>query len=174
MPWYFAYGSNMQAATLRGRRGIVPTRAVPVRAPGWRVVFDKPSLFGLPESYANLVVDAAATAFGVAFAITDDELAHVELTEGVAIGNYRRVEVAVEALAVVPDPPAVAYSLSSDSRDPTRRPSTRYLGVVLDGAREHGLPADWIAWLSGIEAAAESVVSQAARGLIDAVMRRRS
>ncbi len=173
MPWYFAYGSNMQRATLSGRRGIAPTRALAVRVPGWRVVFDKPSLLGLPEAYANLVADAAATAFGVAFHITDDELAHVELTEGVAIDNYRRVEVAVEPLAVVPDAPTRAYSLSSDRRDPTRRPSTRYLGIVLDGAREHGLPPHWIEWLAGIDAAAESVVSQAARGLMDAVMKRR-
>jgi gamma-glutamylcyclotransferase len=174
VPWYFAYGSNMQRATLSGRRGIAPTRAVPVRVPGWRVVFDKPSLLGLPEAYANLVADAAAHAFGVAFAISDDELAHVELTEGVAIGNYRRVEVAVEPLDVVPDPPARAYSLSSDQRDPTRRPSTRYLGVVLDGAREHGLPAHWLEWLASLDAAAESLVSQAARGLLDAVMKKRS
>ena len=40
--WYFAYGSNMQSATLRGRRGIAYRRALPARVSGWRVVFDKP------------------------------------------------------------------------------------------------------------------------------------
>jgi hypothetical protein len=40
--WYFAYGSNMESGTLRGRRGIPFRRAVAARAPGWRVVFDKP------------------------------------------------------------------------------------------------------------------------------------
>src|SRR5512144_1830525 len=127
VPWYFAYGSNMQAATLRGRRGIEPTRAVAVRVRGWRVVFDKPSMLGLPEAYANLVQDPEAMSCGVAFEVTDDELAHIELTEGVVVGNYRRVEVAVEPLVEVDDAPAVAWSLSSERRDAARRPSTRYL-----------------------------------------------
>ena len=38
--WYFAYGSNMQGATLRGRRGIAWSRAVPARVANWRFVCD--------------------------------------------------------------------------------------------------------------------------------------
>src|SRR6266571_8462260 len=40
--WYFAYGSNMQRATLCGRRGIEPLRALAARAAGWRLALDKP------------------------------------------------------------------------------------------------------------------------------------
>ena len=74
---------------------------------------------------------------GVAFAITADDHAHVELTEGVAFGNYRRVELPVEPL-VPRDAPATAFSLSSDRRDPALRPSTRYMALVIEGALEHG------------------------------------
>src|SRR5437868_1477011 len=101
--WYFAYGSNLQAATLRGRRGIDYQRAVPVRVRGWRLVFDKPPLFRAGTSVANIVADDAAETVGVAFAMTDDDHAHVELTEGVGFGNYRRVEVAVEPLEPTDD-----------------------------------------------------------------------
>jgi hypothetical protein len=47
MPWYFAYGSNMQSATLRGRRGVGYARALPARVPGWRLVLDKPPLISV-------------------------------------------------------------------------------------------------------------------------------
>jgi len=47
--WYFAYGSNMQAATFRGRRGIEPLRALAARLPGWRLVLDKPPLVPVGE-----------------------------------------------------------------------------------------------------------------------------
>ena len=90
--WYFAYGSNLQVATLRGRRGIDFQRAVPARARGWRLVFDKPPLVSAGTSVANIVADEAAEVLGVAFAITPDDHAHVEHTEGVAFDNYRRVE----------------------------------------------------------------------------------
>ena len=79
--WYFAYGSNMQAATLRGRRGITWSRAIPARLGGWRFVCDKPPLFpSMAESYANLVPEDGAETYGVLFELEANDLAHVELT----------------------------------------------------------------------------------------------
>ena len=40
--WYFAYGSNMETATFRGRRGIAYRQALPARLTGWQLVLDKP------------------------------------------------------------------------------------------------------------------------------------
>lgn len=173
MIWYFAYGSNMQRDTFCGRRGVVCQRAVPVRVPGWRVVFDKPPLLPIGESFANLVPDPDAEALGVAYAIGPDDLAHVELTEGVAIGNYRRVRVPVEPLAAVADPPGEATSLSSDRRDPSLRPSERYMGLVIAGALEHGLPDAWLAFLRAVPAGPESLLASTTRPLVDAFLRRR-
>jgi hypothetical protein len=170
--WYFAYGSNMQRDTFCGRRGIECLRAVPVRVPGWRVVFDKPPLLPIGESFANLVPDADAEALGVAYAVTDDDLAHIELTEGVAIGNYRRVTLAVEPLAHVPDPPREASSLSSERRAPELRPSTRYMGLIIAGAIEHGLPEPWLDFLRAVPAGAESALAGATRPMLDAFLRR--
>src|SRR5262249_25889193 len=124
--WYFAYGSNMQSETLRGRRGVPFRRAVVVRAPGWRVVFDKPPLFSIGEAFANIVREPDAVAWGVAFEIGDDDLAQIERSEGVMLGNYRRVQLAVEALIDCEDAPRVVTSLASDRRDPSLLPSTRY------------------------------------------------
>jgi gamma-glutamylcyclotransferase len=171
--WYFAYGSNLQSATLRGRRGIACTRAVPARAPGWRLVFDKPRLFGAESSIANIVPDPEAAVIGVAFAMSADDLAHVELTEGVGIGHYSRVELAIEPLASVAGAPASAYSLTSDRRDPTLKPSTRYMGLIIEGALEHALPDEWLAFLRAVDACEESAAALAMRPMIDELMKRR-
>lgn len=171
--WYFAYGSNLQSATLRGRRGIDFQRAVPVRVPGWQLVFDKPRILGRDSSVANIVPDAASAVIGVAFAMTADDHAHVELTEGVAFENYRRVELALEPLGAVSDPPATALSLTSEHRDPSLQPSTRYMGLVIEGAIEHGLPAYWIERLRQVPACEESAASIAMRPMLDQLFKRR-
>jgi hypothetical protein len=171
--WYFAYGSNLQSATLRGRRGIDYQRAVPVRVRGWRLVFDKPPLLRAGSSMANIVADEAAEVIGVAFAMTAADLSHVEHTEGVAFGNYRRVELAVEPLAPTVDPPQVAYSLSSDRRDPAARPSTRYMTLVIEGALEHGLPATHLDALRCVPSCEESAAAAALRPVLDRFMKRR-
>src|SRR5262249_2700141 len=132
--WYFAYGSNMQSETLCGRRGVPFSRAVAVRVPGWRVVFDKPPLFPIGEGLANVVQEPGAVAVGVAFEVTGDDLVQIERSEGVMLGNYRRVEFPVEALTDCEGAPRVATSLSSDRRDPSLLPSTRYMALVIAGA----------------------------------------
>ena len=170
--WYFAYGSNMQSATLRGRRGIAYTRARAARGRGWRLVFDKPALLAVGHGFANIVPEDGAEVLGVLFEVSEDDLAHVEMTEGVLIGNYAAVE--VEACPL--DEPTItltARSLSSDRRDPAMRPSLRYMEIVVEGALEHGLPDDHVAVLRAVEAIEESAEAAALRPMLDTVMKRR-
>ena len=168
--WYFAYGSNMQAATFRGRRGIEPRQALAVRAMGWRLVLDKPPIFSIGHSFANVVPDEHAVVYGVAYEISADDLAHVEFSEGVQLGNYVRAELGVETLA---GDALSAVTLTSTKRAEGLRPSTRYMGLLIDGAIEHGLPEHWIAMLRDVPAVEESAGAKAARALIDLVIRRK-
>lgn len=168
---YFAYGSNMQTATFSGRRGIAFRRARPARVAGWRLVFDKPPFLPVGEGFASIVPDPVAAVIGVLYEITAADLEHVDLTEGVLIGHYRRIEVAVTPL----DTPATAlraYTLTSDRRDPTLQPSDRYMGLVVAGAEEHGLPADWIALLRAVPRRPESPAAARLRPLVDEALRR--
>ena len=171
--WYFAYGSNMQSETLRGRRGVPFSRAVAVRVRGWRVVFDKPPVFSIGEAFANIVHEPGADALGVAFEVTDDDLAQIERSEGVMLGNYRRVELVVEALTDCEDAPRVATSLASERRDPSLLPSTRYMALVIAGALEHALPQDYVERLRAIPAREPTAAARALRPLVDAAVRRR-
>lgn len=170
--WYFAYGSNLQRATFCGRRGIVCLRAVPVRVPGWRLVFDKPSILPSGHATANIVAEHGAEVLGVAYEISESDHQHVELTEGVLLGNYRRITVEIEPLVATHGAPRTAYSLGSESRDPTLLPSTRYLALVVEGALEHGLPEAWVAWLRSVPAEPERAESIALRAGIDRFLRK--
>lgn len=164
--WYFAYGSNMQSATFRGRRRIDWQRALPARAPGWRLVIDKPPLIPIGEAFANIVPDPESAVLGVLYEISPQDLAHVELTEGVLIGNYLRIDVPVVSLG---SPPleVVAATLRSDARDATLCPSHRYMACLIAGAEEHGLPAEWIAFLRGMRSIPESAEAASFRPLLD-------
>ena len=168
--WYFAYGSNMQSATLRGRRGVAYTRALAARVPGWRLVLDKPPLISIGHGFANIVPDPADAVLGVLFEITEVELAHVEFSEGVRIGNYDAVD--IEAWPLATGEPVRARSLSSARRDPTLRPSVRYMSLLIEGAIEHGLPAEYVETLRAIPSVEESAEAAALRPIIDSAMKR--
>jgi gliotoxin/aspirochlorine biosynthesis gamma-glutamylcyclotransferase len=170
--WYFAYGSNMQPATFEGRRGIAPLRVVVARLCGWRLVLDKPPLLSVGGAMANVVEDAAASVLGVAYALTPADFAHVELTEGVLIGNYRRAAVHLTPLAG-PSRTIAGFTLTSDRRDPTLRPSRRYLRLLVEGAEERGLPAEYVAWLRTLPAVDEPPEAAATRLLIDRVLKKK-
>ena len=161
----------MQSATLRGRRGIDYAHAVPAQARGWRLVLDKPGLIPMGDSFANIIPDPAATVWGVLYQIDAADLDHIDLTEGVLIGNYARIEIAVQ-------PPGAAsaigaFTLVSERRDPRLQPSTRYMGLLISGAEEHGLPADYVAFLRSIPARPESPEVAQLRPFIDDALRRR-
>lgn len=149
MPWYFAYGSNMQIATFRGRRGIEFARALPARLPGWRLVLDKPPLLPLGEGFANIIVEPASEVFGVLYDVSDEAIASIDLSEGVLIGNYARIEVAAHPFDA-DVPPLTAFTLTSDRRDATLQPSTRYMTLLIEGALEHGLPGAYVELLRRI------------------------
>ncbi len=169
--WYFAYGSNMEVATLRGRREVDFVRALPARAVGWRLVFDKPPIVPIGEATANIVPEPAAVVLGVLYEITAADLDHLDLTEGVLIGNYQRVAIPVAPLAT-PDAAVEAFTLVSERREPDLLPSRRYMACLVAGAEEHGLPAEYVAFLRGLPACDESPEARSFRPFIDAAMRK--
>ena len=173
MLWYFAYGSNMQSATLRGRRGIGFQRAVAGRLHGWRLVLDKPPLVSIGQSFANIIRDTTAEVLGVLYEISEADLAHLDVTEGVPLGNYQRIEIAVQPLSDGHDATLNAFTLTSDHRDPVLQPSSRYMGLLIDGALEHGLPAEYVAFLRTVPARPETAEAAQFRPLLDQVLRRR-
>ena len=83
--------------------------------------------------------------WGVLFLMSREQHAHLDRTEGVGNGLYSRLRVDVEAGTDL----VVAETLISELRDPSRRPSHRYRSLLIEGAREHGLPVDYLRALEG-------------------------
>src|SRR6185369_13748258 len=89
---------------------------------------------------ANLSVSSGAMVWGVLYLLKPEQHEHLDRTEGVPNGLYRRLRIEVECAGEL----LVAETLISERRDPSRLPSFRYRELILDGAREHGLPEDWV------------------------------
>ena len=148
--WYFAYGSNLDPDTFVGRRRMRPVSAICVCAHGHRLVFDLPVGPG-ERAVANLGPDPGFATWGVAYEITSEQAVWLDRTEGVPRA-YTRValDVTAEDGSVVE-----AFSYGSSRGIDGRKPSPRYMGIILAGARHHGLPAHWIEWLESLELAVD-------------------
>lgn len=141
----FAFGSNMCSGRIRDY-GVFPERVGrPAVLSGHRLVFNKKST---KDNSGKANVEAGdSEVWGVLYTLSDADLG--QLDEGEA--GYRRVPCVVRSqdgknvnawtyVAVRPDP------------DPTLRPYGWYKRFLVEGAKEHSLPADYVATLELIEA----------------------
>ncbi|MGH7789909.1 MAG: gamma-glutamylcyclotransferase family protein [Candidatus Binatia bacterium] len=147
--WYFAYGSNMSRAIFVEQRRIQPSASTWGWLASWRLCFDLPVGPG-ERGVANLVPDETARVCGVLHHITHAEAAHLDTTEGVTGGFYARHAVAVAAAS---GETITAFIYHSKFGSPGRKPSPRYMGLLLAGADEHGLPPEYVAYLRRFELA---------------------
>jgi gamma-glutamylcyclotransferase len=147
--WYFGYGSNLCRATFIERRKMQPQAARRARLIGYRLCFDLPVGPG-ERGVANLAADRGTYVWGALYLLGAADCERLDRSEGVGVGAYRRLPVAVVADG---GERIAAFTYESSYRRAGRKPSARYLQLLLDGAREHALPDDWIAFLTGFELA---------------------
>ncbi len=147
--WYFAYGSNLDPGTFLGRRRMQPRSACCARLDGYRLVFDLPVGSG-ERGVANLRRVAGAGVHGVAYEIPAEQASFLDRTEGVHRSYYRRQ---IVDLVGADGSVIAAFTYVSNRGVAGRKPSRRYLGLLLRGARHHGLPDDWIGYLRSLELA---------------------
>ncbi|MFL5269648.1 MAG: gamma-glutamylcyclotransferase family protein [Stellaceae bacterium] len=146
--WYFAYGANMDDNAFRVRRGIQARECRIGHVKGYRLRFN---LEGRPKGKAapaNLHPDPGAKVWGVLYRITRRDLMRLDATEGVPGRGYRHIIVEVEdgqnRLAS-----AITYMAQGKNID--GKPSLRYITLLRDGARAHGLPETYIRFLEAVE-----------------------
>lgn len=148
--WYFAYGSNLDATTFHTRRQMTPRRSMVASVRGYRLRFN---LDGFPQGKAapaNIETDDRAELWGVLYELTRRELVRLDATEGVPGGAYRHVWVDAESTRGE-TVGALTYMAPGNPTD--GKPSLRYINLLRDGARAHGLPAHWVARLDAVEPA---------------------
>lgn len=149
--WYFAYGANMHDATFRVRRSIQPFECRPGRIKGYRLRFN---LEGRPRGKAapaNLCLDPDTEVWGVLYRITRRDLMRLDSTEGVPGRGYRHILVEAEDTdgRLLPTVTYMAQGKEVDGK-----PSLRYIKLLREGARAHGLPDHYIRFLDNVEQAA--------------------
>jgi cation transport regulator ChaC len=147
--WYFGYGSNMHPSIFLARRRMQPQAAVCGRLENHRLCFNLPVGPG-ERGVANVEPAPGVHTWGVLYLLTPEECVRLDRSEGVPVGVYRRVT--VEVLAVG-ERRVQAFTYRAGATREGRKPSARYLGLLVDGARHHGLPAEYVGDLERLELA---------------------
>ena len=147
--WYFGYGSNMHRGTFAGRRRMKPLATRVGRLDDHRLCFNIPIGPG-ERGVANVVPAAGSRVWGVLYLVTTEEFDRLDRTEAVHLGVYRRTPVEV---VVAGEERVAAFTYCSMRTVEGRKPSPRYMRLLLEGAREHGLPAEYLRLLEGFELA---------------------
>lgn len=140
--WYFAYGANMAASKLVVR-GIAPTRSLAAQLPGWALRFNHPGAPPREPVFASIDPAPDATVHGVAHAISPAEAAALDEFEQ----NYHRVPI---TLHLADGTTVAGFAYQTNHPCPEGVPSARYLGLLLEGARAHTLPAALITHLEAL------------------------
>lgn len=145
--WYFAYGANMHDRAFRERRGMQPQEWRIGQLQGYRLRFN---LAGRPKGKAapaNIASDTEAEVWGVLYCITQQELLLLDASEGVPGSRYRYLWITAKD-RTGNGIQAVTYIANGNVID--GRPSLRYITLLREGARAHGLPQQYLQYLNEV------------------------
>lgn len=143
---YFAYGSNMDQATMMARCPKARFEAV-ARLDDHALVFPRSSSTR-GCGVASVAPAEGRQVWGVLYTITKDDLERLDACEGYPVAYGRRdVEVSVGGSGA----PVAAFTYIAKAQVDPPRPNVGYMGLLLSGARRWGLPEAYIRELERIE-----------------------
>ena len=138
---YFAYGSNMCTGRLRGR---VPSaayvRIAKLTCHSFR--FHKRSRDKSAKSDAFEIGDRTHIVWGVIFDIDEREKPELDDAEGLGAGYKEKAATVLDERGQ--EHRIFLYVAEAGSIDNTLRPYSWYKRFVIDGARLHGLPDEYV------------------------------
>ena len=148
---YFAYGSNLATSVREGRRGLRPLSTAPGFVRDHRLAFDLPGMGPAEPAFASIRPAAGEECHGGLFELSLMDWSRLCASEGVPFA-YRVAEVDVQRYDGASAP---AFTLIGNVRTPfgDLQPSSRYLELIRDGARELGLTDAWQDHLASLQAA---------------------
>ena len=138
---YLAYGSNLHPERIAQRVG-EPLAAEAVSLAGWSIRFHKRSRDG--SGKCDIIPASGQFVHGVIYTLTRRAKQRLDLIEGAGFG-YSCVELAAPGVGTVATYRAVTHVI-----DGTLKPYSWYHQLVVEGARHHGLPADYVASLAAV------------------------
>lgn len=137
---YLAYGSNLHPARL-GARCPSARSLGRVRLDGWGLRFHKRSHDG--SGKCDLVEAPDETAWGALYTLSEADKLILDGIEGVGCGYAHR-------FLTLADGEALTYVVEPAFIDPAAQPYGWYHRFVVDGARHHGFPADYVQQLVAV------------------------
>ena len=139
--YYFAFGSNMSSERLSVRIPILEDLGAG-RLDGWRFVCNKRGVDGTAK--ANIVSADGSLVWGVVYALYRSSLPELDVFEG----GYERAQLMVRLESTGAQIECEGYL--SDRTSSTSAPANWYKRHMVDGARDHGLPDDYVTMLEGL------------------------
>ena len=136
---YFAYGSNLSSARLLARVPSARARGA-ARLDGFALRLDKPGADG--SGKANLLATPGALVWGVVYQLDPSDWPALDACEP----GYERTAVRV----ALDGAPLAAQTYCSPLYGPGLAAFRWYHRHLVDGAREHGLPEEWIALIEAL------------------------
>jgi gamma-glutamylcyclotransferase (GGCT)/AIG2-like uncharacterized protein YtfP len=143
---YFSYGSFLDSETLMRHcpRAVYSGKAM---LPNWEVQFNFLSrtynggVTGIEPAVAKLVK-------GVLYEVSDEEILHLDSIEGVPEGIYYR-----QTIYVVDESGKAVKAATYRTTNPKGpfNPTKKYVGLMISGAKEHGLDPEYINELESIK-----------------------
>lgn len=145
---YFGFGSNISMASLRAK-GVVPLRSQPAVLYGWRLRFNVQHFFRNEGGVGNIerTDDPNDQVLGVLHECLDEALTPLDATEAYGYGYGRitvQVEVNGDTTKRTQTISALTYIGMPEFIDNSCLPSRRYLNIILEGAVQAGLDANYI------------------------------
>ncbi len=145
--YYFAYGSNMDDRQMKTRCPSARFLTV-ARLPGYRLAF---TIFSSKRNCgcADIVADPSGTVFGILYEISQEDIARLDVFEGVPGGHYRRITLNV----ILDDGRRIsteAYVVARKSKTPIP-PSKQYMGLLISAAVKRSFPKQYRIFLESIE-----------------------
>ncbi len=136
---YFAYGSNLVLTRMRER--VASARVLTTgQIAGYRLALDKRGADG--SGKANLVHDPGSVVWGVVYCIDAADWAGLDAHEP----GYARID--VEVATPLRRLAAKTYRARVLTDEPVA--FDWYKRLIVEGAREHGLPPEWLETLAAL------------------------
>ena len=161
---YFAYGSNLCFRRMR-RRTSSASRSAAATLPGYALGWGKKGVDGSGKCTIARSPEEAIAVHGVLYRLPAEEKAELDILEGLGTG-YDEVRVTVET----PTGPreVTTYVAAPTHVDDSLLPYSWYRDLVAAGAREAGLPDEYVRWIASAAAQQDPDAKREAKNRADA------
>ena len=155
----FAYGSNMLSRRLLARVPSAKKKSIGILR-GYELRWHKRSIDGSGKCDVVKVNNAAAYVYGVIYEIAGSEKNILDKAEGLGAG-YGEIEIAIETQTGS----VTAFLYFATDVDQTLEPYTWYKELVIAGAMENALPAEYVLMIERTPATIDSDDERSAKNL---------